>query len=107
MVGASEDSPAAPLEESNLEPSSLECGKCCRKFSNSRQLRKHICIIVLNLGEEEGEAGKCCLRADSANFSYRDVTLINIFFPPDAVVLGNSTYLFKSHLSGKVFVCLL
>ncbi|XP_049621521.1 zinc finger protein ZFAT isoform X1 [Suncus etruscus] len=56
-VGASEDSPAAPPEESNLEPSSLECGKCCRKFSNSRQLRKHICIIVLNLGEEEGEVG--------------------------------------------------
>ncbi|XP_027467209.1 zinc finger protein ZFAT isoform X1 [Zalophus californianus] len=55
-VGPSEDSPPA-LEGSGLAPSSLECSKCCRKFSNPRQLRKHICIIVLNLDEEEGEAG--------------------------------------------------
>ena len=40
------------------EGGSLECSKCCRKFSNPRQLRKHICIIVLNLGEAEGDAGK-------------------------------------------------
>ncbi|XP_045668147.1 zinc finger protein ZFAT isoform X2 [Ursus americanus] len=56
-VGPSEDSPPAPGEGSGLAPSSLECSKCCRKFSNPRQLRKHICIIVLNLDEEDGEAG--------------------------------------------------
>ncbi|KAF4022209.1 hypothetical protein G4228_013998 [Cervus hanglu yarkandensis] len=39
------------------EGGSLECSKCCRKFSNPRQLRKHICIIVLSLGEAEGDAG--------------------------------------------------
>ena len=44
------------------EGSSLECSKCCRKFSNPRQLRKHICIIVLNLGEAEGDAGKSAPR---------------------------------------------
>uniref|UniRef100_A0A8C3YPP8 Zinc finger protein ZFAT n=1 Tax=Catagonus wagneri TaxID=51154 RepID=A0A8C3YPP8_9CETA len=53
----SEDSPPAPEEGSSLAPSRLECSKCCRKFSNTRQLRKHVCIIVLNLGDEEGEAG--------------------------------------------------
>ncbi|KFO30982.1 zinc finger protein ZFAT isoform X1 [Fukomys damarensis] len=51
------DGQLAPEEGSSLTPSSLECSKCCRKFSNTRQLRKHICIIVLNLGEEEGEPG--------------------------------------------------
>ncbi|XP_061028103.1 zinc finger protein ZFAT isoform X7 [Eubalaena glacialis] len=51
------DSLRAPEGGGSLAPSSLECSKCCRKFSNPRQLRKHICIIVLNLGEEEGEAG--------------------------------------------------
>ena len=62
------DSPRAPEGGDSLAPSSLECSKCCRKFSNPRQLRKHICIIVLNLGEEEGEAGKCCPRADRVTF---------------------------------------
>ncbi|KAI5281121.1 Zinc Finger Protein Zfat [Manis pentadactyla] len=57
LVSLSADSPLAPEAESSLVPSSLECPKCCRKFSNTRQLRKHICIIVLNLGEEEGETG--------------------------------------------------
>lgn len=57
LVSLSADSPLAPEAESSLVPSSLECPKCCRKFSNARQLRKHICIIVLNLGEEEGETG--------------------------------------------------
>ncbi|KAM5281909.1 zinc finger protein ZFAT isoform 3-T3 [Ctenodactylus gundi] len=56
VMSPSGDSPLAPEEAGGLAPSSLECGKCCRKFSNARQLRKHICIIVLNLGEEE-EAG--------------------------------------------------
>ncbi|KAG3273549.1 zinc finger and AT-hook domain containing, transcript variant X1 [Ictidomys tridecemlineatus] len=57
FVNPSDEGPLAPEEGAGLTPSSLECGKCCRKFSNTRQLRKHICIIVLNLGEEEGEAG--------------------------------------------------
>ncbi|XP_058132063.1 zinc finger protein ZFAT isoform X2 [Dasypus novemcinctus] len=57
IVSPGEDSPPASEEGHSLAPSSLECSKCRRKFSNARQLRKHICIIVLNLGEEEGEAG--------------------------------------------------
>lgn len=60
LVSPIEDGPLAPEEGSRLAPSSLECSKCCRKFSNTRQLRKHICIIVLNLGEE-GDAGQCCV----------------------------------------------
>ncbi|XP_010071562.1 PREDICTED: zinc finger protein ZFAT isoform X1 [Pterocles gutturalis] len=44
-------------ELSEVSPGSLECRKCNRKFSNTRQLRKHICIIVLNEGEEEGDGG--------------------------------------------------
>lgn len=51
------DSPLALGDGGGLAPSSLECTKCCRKFSNTRQLRKHICIIVLDLGEDEGGAG--------------------------------------------------
>nr|XP_031546261.1 zinc finger protein ZFAT isoform X3 [Vicugna pacos] len=57
IVMPSEGSPRAPEEGRSLTPSSLECGKCGRKFSNTRQLRKHVCIVVLSLGEEEGEAG--------------------------------------------------
>lgn len=54
---------APPGTEEGLEPAevslgSLECRKCNRKFSNTRQLRKHICITVLNEGEEEGDGGK-------------------------------------------------
>ncbi|XP_005516949.1 PREDICTED: zinc finger protein ZFAT isoform X1 [Pseudopodoces humilis] len=45
------------LEPSEVSPGSLECRKCNRKFSNTRQLTKHICIIVLNEGEEEGDGG--------------------------------------------------
>ncbi|XP_017656277.1 zinc finger protein ZFAT isoform X2 [Nannospalax galili] len=52
LVSSGGDGPVAPEEGSSLAPSSLECNKCCRKFSNARQLRKHICIIVLNLGNE-------------------------------------------------------
>ncbi|NXJ65989.1 ZFAT protein, partial [Rostratula benghalensis] len=44
-------------ELSEVSPGSLECRKCNRKFSNTRQLRKHICILVLNEGEEEGDGG--------------------------------------------------
>lgn len=44
-------------EVTEVSPGSLECRKCNRKFSNMRQLRKHICIIVLNEGEEEGDGG--------------------------------------------------
>ncbi|XP_059528334.1 zinc finger protein ZFAT [Myotis daubentonii] len=57
VVGPSEAPPRAPEEGSSLAPSCLECPKCSRKFSNLRQLRKHICIIVLSLGEAEGDAG--------------------------------------------------
>ncbi|KAB1258107.1 Zinc finger protein ZFAT [Camelus dromedarius] len=56
IVMPSEGSPRGPEEGRSLTPSSLECGKCGRKFSNTRQLRKHVCIVVLSLGEEEGEA---------------------------------------------------
>ncbi|NXQ56244.1 ZFAT protein, partial [Anthoscopus minutus] len=44
-------------EPSEVSPGSLECKKCNRKFSNTRQLTKHICIIVLNEREEEGDGG--------------------------------------------------
>ncbi|NXC46597.1 ZFAT protein, partial [Penelope pileata] len=44
-------------EPAEVSPGSLECRKCNRKFSNTRQLRKHICIIVLNEGEDEGDGG--------------------------------------------------
>ncbi|KAM6171238.1 zinc finger protein ZFAT isoform 4-T4 [Erethizon dorsatum] len=52
IASPNEDGQLALEEGSGLAPSSLECSKCCRKFSNTRQLRKHICIIVLNLGNE-------------------------------------------------------
>ncbi|ELK11658.1 Zinc finger protein ZFAT [Pteropus alecto] len=57
LVRPGEDSLLALADGGGLAASSLECAKCCRKFSNARQLRKHVCIIVLNLGEDEGEAG--------------------------------------------------
>ncbi|XP_073925372.1 zinc finger protein ZFAT isoform X3 [Castor canadensis] len=57
IVTPNEDAPLGAEEGSSLAPSSLECSKCSRRFSNTRQLRKHICIIVLNLGEEDGDAG--------------------------------------------------
>ncbi|VFV30217.1 zinc finger protein zfat-like [Lynx pardinus] len=57
VVSPREGSPPAPEEGSSLAPGSLECGQCRRKFSNPRQLRKHVCIIVLNWGEEDGDAG--------------------------------------------------
>ncbi|XP_010210352.1 PREDICTED: zinc finger protein ZFAT [Tinamus guttatus] len=63
-----ENSNSAPSEEAQpgseegpepaeVSPGSLECKKCSRKFSNTRQLRKHICILVLNEGEEDGDGG--------------------------------------------------
>nr|XP_009937329.1 PREDICTED: zinc finger protein ZFAT isoform X2 [Opisthocomus hoazin] len=55
------EEPAPGTEEgpelAEVSPGSLECRKCNRKFSNMRQLRKHICIMVLNEGEEEGDGG--------------------------------------------------
>lgn len=57
----SEEAQPGPEEGTELAevlPGSLECKKCNRKFSNTRQLRKHICIIVLNEGEDEGDPGK-------------------------------------------------
>uniref|UniRef100_A0A8C8RBG0 Zinc finger protein ZFAT n=1 Tax=Pelusios castaneus TaxID=367368 RepID=A0A8C8RBG0_9SAUR len=56
----SEETQQGPEEGTELAevlPGNLECRKCSRKFSNPRQLRKHICIIVLNEGEEEGDPG--------------------------------------------------
>ncbi|NXU57412.1 ZFAT protein, partial [Turnix velox] len=56
----SEETPPVPEESpelSEVSPGSLECKKCNRKFSNTRQLRKHICIIVLNEGDEDGDGG--------------------------------------------------
>ncbi|XP_060099183.1 LOW QUALITY PROTEIN: zinc finger protein ZFAT [Heteronotia binoei] len=45
-------------ELAEVLPDNLECGKCGRKFSNSRQLRKHICIIVKNEDlDDEGDPG--------------------------------------------------
>lgn len=58
LVSPPADSPLALGDGGGLAPSSLECTKCCRKFSNTRQLRKHICIIVLDLGEDEGATGE-------------------------------------------------
>lgn len=57
FAGPSEACPLALEEGGGPAPSRLECPKCSRKFSNTRQLRKHICIIVLNLGEDEADAG--------------------------------------------------
>ncbi|KAM4688637.1 zinc finger protein ZFAT [Discoglossus pictus] len=37
---------------SELTPDNLECRKCSRTFCNIRQLKKHICIIVLNDDED-------------------------------------------------------
>ncbi|XP_075405342.1 zinc finger protein ZFAT [Tenrec ecaudatus] len=48
----------APEDGASAGASSLECSQCGRSFSNARQVRKHICIIVLNLGEEDADAGR-------------------------------------------------
>ncbi|XP_053104939.1 zinc finger protein ZFAT isoform X2 [Hemicordylus capensis] len=57
----SEDVQPGPEEGGELAevlPDNLECRKCGRKFSNSRQLRKHICIIVKQEdADDEGETG--------------------------------------------------
>ncbi|XP_003219437.1 zinc finger protein ZFAT isoform X1 [Anolis carolinensis] len=55
-----EDVPPGPEEaggQGEVPPDSLECRKCNRKFSNSRQLRKHICILVKPEDTEEGDPG--------------------------------------------------
>ncbi|XP_036904488.1 zinc finger protein ZFAT [Sturnira hondurensis] len=57
MAGPSAAGPPAPEEGRGPAPSRLECAKCSRRFSNARQLRKHVCIIVLDLGGDEGGAG--------------------------------------------------
>uniref|UniRef100_A0ACB8FEV4 Uncharacterized protein n=1 Tax=Sphaerodactylus townsendi TaxID=933632 RepID=A0ACB8FEV4_9SAUR len=44
--------------QAEVLPGNLACGKCNWKFSNSRQLRKHICIIVKHEDlEDEGDPG--------------------------------------------------
>nr|XP_056710320.1 zinc finger protein ZFAT isoform X2 [Euleptes europaea] len=45
-------------ELAEVLPGNLECRKCNRKFSNSRQLRKHICIMVKHEDlEDEDDPG--------------------------------------------------
>ncbi|XP_056378776.1 zinc finger protein ZFAT [Hyla sarda] len=48
--------PKEDAEEGRLSPEpvpdSLDCRKCSRTFSNIRQLKKHICIIVFNDDED-------------------------------------------------------
>lgn len=102
LVSPGEDSPLAPEEGSSPAPSSLECSKCCRKFSNMRQLRKHICIIVLNLGEEDGEAGKGC-RGPSVCVSHTE-TQLPVSVSSGSVLSWKYTYLYRSHPSGKVYI---
>ncbi|XP_034980413.2 zinc finger protein ZFAT isoform X3 [Zootoca vivipara] len=56
----SEGAPVGPEEGGELveiPPGNLECRKCNRKFSNSRQLRKHICMIVKPEDLEEEDDG--------------------------------------------------
>ncbi|XP_075681820.1 zinc finger protein ZFAT isoform X2 [Rhinoderma darwinii] len=52
--------PKEDAEEGRLSPEpvpdSLECRKCSRTFSNIRQLKKHICIIVFNDDEDITQA---------------------------------------------------
>uniref|UniRef100_A0A8D0GTK4 Zinc finger protein ZFAT n=1 Tax=Sphenodon punctatus TaxID=8508 RepID=A0A8D0GTK4_SPHPU len=61
---ADEESETQPSPEDGVELAevlsrNLECQKCGRKFSNPRQLRKHVCIIVINEdGKEEFEQGE-------------------------------------------------
>ncbi|OCT77193.1 zinc finger protein ZFAT [Xenopus laevis] len=49
---ASGDLPLETDEKLDPVPENLECRKCSRTFSNVRQLKKHICIIVLNDDED-------------------------------------------------------
>ncbi|KAM6215430.1 zinc finger protein ZFAT [Rhynchocyon petersi] len=56
LSGPAQDGLRATEDAGGPVPSSLECSQCCRKFSNPRQLRKHICILVLNLDGEDGDA---------------------------------------------------
>ncbi|KAG8441593.1 hypothetical protein GDO86_010685 [Hymenochirus boettgeri] len=53
---------SAETDEKQLssDPASdnLECRKCSRTFSNVRQLKKHICIIVLNEDEDVSQGNE-------------------------------------------------
>lgn len=96
LVCPSEDSLLALADGSGLAPGSLECAKCCRKFSNARQLRKHVCIIVLNLGEDDAEAGTC--RAGAARRAPRGEPAMCT----GARLTGKQHCLDRSHPSGEV-----
>lgn len=51
-------------------PENLECRKCSRTFSNVRQLKKHICIIVFN-DDEDVTQGETKWMQDRVNKSVR------------------------------------
>ena len=102
VVSPQEGSPPAPEEGSSLAPGSLECGQCRRKFSNPRQLRKHVCIIVLNWGEEDGDAGTLP-KGRTRQFLAKTC---NCGQPFALVQLlhGDRALLYAAYLSGKVCV---
>nr|KAF6427048.1 zinc finger and AT-hook domain containing [Molossus molossus] len=61
----SEACPLALEEARGPAPSRLQCPKCSRKFSSLRQLSKHICIALLDLGNESDlELEKKCKEED-------------------------------------------
>lgn len=98
LVSPGEDSALALGDGGSLAPRSLECPKCGRKFSNRRQLCKHICIIVLDLGEDEGGAGTHA-PARAAPVGFRKRRSDQFLLLP--LLLGSSTYLHAAHLSGQ------
>ncbi|XP_069076891.1 zinc finger protein ZFAT isoform X1 [Pleurodeles waltl] len=66
VIDAAEGNPLETEKEERLLdtlPVSLECRKCTRKFSNSRQLRKHICMHFPN--EESVEHEDHCNESDA------------------------------------------
>lgn len=43
------------IEEQSEDDTDLECKKCNRKFSNKRQIAKHICFVGLKEAADEEE----------------------------------------------------
>ncbi|XP_031431515.1 zinc finger protein ZFAT isoform X2 [Clupea harengus] len=52
------------LTEDNSESTSLECKRCNRKFSNKRQITKHICFVALK-EDNDNDAANSDVVADS------------------------------------------